>query len=132
MTDHTFIIGFCTCKSIWLLTEFYVVINKTDKKLITCLLIFLFSIGNCHFNDIWDFVDWIHFIGIAASAILLFVVFVLNAFYFILFKYLNSHHNLSIRPKKNICVFTVTCQKNLGSVGQDYFFYFFRITIFVV
>ena len=26
------------------------------------------------------------------------------------------------RPKKNICVFTVTCQKNLGSVGQHYFF----------
>ena len=23
------------------------------------------------------------------------------------------------RPKKNKCVFTVTCQKNLGSVGQD-------------
>ena len=22
------------------------------------------------------------------------------------------------RPKKNICVFTVTCQKNLGSVGR--------------
>jgi hypothetical protein len=43
----------CTCKSIWLLTEFYVVINKTDKTLNTCLLIFLFSIGNCHFNDIY-------------------------------------------------------------------------------
>ena len=26
---------------------------------------------------------------------------------------------LFIRPKKNICVFTVTCQKNLGSVGRD-------------
>jgi hypothetical protein len=24
-----------------------------------------------------------------------------------------------IWPKKNICVFTATCQKNLGSVGQD-------------
>jgi hypothetical protein len=35
MTDHSLIIGFCTCKSIWLLTEFYVVINKTDKTLIT-------------------------------------------------------------------------------------------------
>jgi hypothetical protein len=23
-----------------------------------------------------------------------------------------------IRPKKNICVFTVTCKKNLGPVGQ--------------
>jgi hypothetical protein len=23
------------------------------------------------------------------------------------------------RPQKNICVFTVTCQKNLGSVGRD-------------
>jgi hypothetical protein len=65
MTDHTFIIGFCTCKSIWLLTEFYVVINKTDKTLITCLLILIFSIGNCHFNDIWHFVDWINLIGIA-------------------------------------------------------------------
>ena len=27
-----------------------------------------------------------------------------------------------LRPKKNICVFTVTCQKNLGSVGRDFFF----------
>ena len=29
-------------------------------------------------------------------------------------------------PKKNICVFTVTCQKNLGSVGWDKknFFYY--------
>jgi hypothetical protein len=54
-------------QSIWLLIdcEFYVVISKTDKTLITCLLIFLFSIGNCHFNDIWHFVDWINFIGIA-------------------------------------------------------------------
>ena len=25
----------------------------------------------------------------------------------------------NLRPKKNICVFTVTCQKNLGSVGWD-------------
>jgi hypothetical protein len=32
--------------------EFYVVINKTAKTLITCLFIFIFSIGNCHFNDI--------------------------------------------------------------------------------
>jgi hypothetical protein len=45
--------------------EFYVVLNKTNKTLITCLLIFLFAIGNCHFNDIWHFVDWINFIGIA-------------------------------------------------------------------
>ena len=29
-----------------------------------------------------------------------------------------------IRPKKNICVFTVTCQKNLGSVGINFFFYY--------
>ena len=29
------------------------------------------------------------------------------------------------RPKKNICVFTVTCQKKLGSVGWDYYFFFF-------
>ena len=28
------------------------------------------------------------------------------------------------KAKKKICVFTVTCQKNLGSVGQDNFFYF--------
>ena len=32
-----------------------------------------------------------------------------------------------IRPKKKICVFTVTCQKNLGSVGRDYYYYFFFI-----
>jgi hypothetical protein len=44
------------------------------KTLITCLLIFLFSIGNWWyltfwwyliFEDIWHFVDWINFIGIA-------------------------------------------------------------------
>jgi hypothetical protein len=29
-----------------------------------------------------------------------------------------------VRPNKYICVFTVTCQKNLGSVGQDKFFIF--------
>ena len=62
MTDHAFIIG--------LLTEFYVVINKTDKTLITCLLIFLFSIGNCHFNDTWHFVDWINLIGIACITVI--------------------------------------------------------------
>ena len=28
-----------------------------------------------------------------------------------------------IWPKENICVFTVTCQKNLGSVGRDSFFF---------
>jgi hypothetical protein len=28
-----------------------------------------------------------------------------------------------IRPKKNICVFTVTCQKNIGSVGINFFFF---------
>ena len=33
---------------------------------------------------------------------------------------------LCIRPKKNICVFTVTCQKNLGSVGRHYYFFFFN------
>jgi hypothetical protein len=32
--------------------EYDVVIDKTDKTSITCLLIFLFSIGNFHFNDI--------------------------------------------------------------------------------
>ena len=31
-------------------------------------------------------------------------------------------YDLRTRPKKNICVFTVTCQKNLGSVGINYFF----------
>ena len=31
------------------------------------------------------------------------------------------------RPKTNICVFTVTCQKNLGSVGRDNFFFFFLL-----
>ena len=40
----------------------------------------------------------------------------------------NQNHTtqaLSIRPKKNICVFTVTCQKNIGSVGRHQFFFFF-------
>jgi hypothetical protein len=36
------------------------------------------------------------------------------------------HLRLFIRPKKNICVFTATCQKNLGSVGRDYFFFYYR------
>jgi hypothetical protein len=36
----------------YLFTQQLYMINKTDKTLITCLLIFLFSIGNCHFNDI--------------------------------------------------------------------------------
>jgi hypothetical protein len=31
------------------------------------------------------------------------------------------HTDCCVRPKKNICVFTVTCQKNLGSVDWDYF-----------
>ena len=30
-----------------------------------------------------------------------------------------------IRPNKKICVFTVTCQKNLGSVGRHLFFILF-------
>jgi hypothetical protein len=29
---------------------------------------------------------------------------------------------VNIRPKQK-CVFTVTCQKNLGSVGRDFFFF---------
>jgi hypothetical protein len=29
------------------------------------------------------------------------------------------------KAKKYICVFTVTCQKNLGSVGRDYYYFFF-------
>ena len=31
---------------------------------------------------------------------------------------------LGLGQKKNICVFTVTCQKNLGSVGRHYYYYF--------
>jgi hypothetical protein len=30
-----------------------------------------------------------------------------------------------IRPNKKICVLTVTCPKNLGSVGRHNLFYFF-------
>ena len=29
------------------------------------------------------------------------------------------------QAKKNICVFTVTCQKNLGSVGIKFFYYYY-------
>jgi hypothetical protein len=36
-------------------------------------------------------------------------------------KYIANVHN---KAKKNICVFTVTCQKNLGSVGIFFFFFF--------
>ena len=32
----------------------------------------------------------------------------------------NASHNMAYLGKKNnLCVFTVTCQKNLGSVGWD-------------
>ena len=102
MTDHTFIIGFCTCKSIWLLTEFYVVLNKADKTLITCLLNNLFSIGNCHFNDIWHFVDWINFIGIAWFL----------SMYFIYLLFLSCHSSQrfhivnTFRKVWLVCVFT--------------------------
>ena len=41
------------------------------------------------------------------------------AFYFHLF----STVQVTVRPKKNICVFMVTCQKNLGSVGIENFFF---------
>jgi hypothetical protein len=34
---------------------------------------------------------------------------------------------VNIRQKKKICVFTVTCQQNLGSVGIFFFFFFFII-----
>jgi hypothetical protein len=34
-----------------------------------------------------------------------------------------------IQAKKKICVFTVACQKNLGSVGQDSFFIFFILLL---
>ena len=37
----------------------------------------------------------------------------------------NDNNWFIFRPKKNICVFTVTCQKNLGSVGRDSIFLFF-------
>ena len=34
----------------YLFTQHLYIINNTDKTLITCLLIFLFSIGNCQFH----------------------------------------------------------------------------------
>ena len=39
-----------------------------------------------------------------------------------------KEHFFLIRPKKNICVFTVTCQKNQGSVGIKFFisYFFYR------
>ena len=42
------------------------------------------------------------------------------AFYF----HLYSTVQVTVRPKKIICVFMVTCQKNLGSVGIKIFFFF--------
>jgi hypothetical protein len=36
--------------------------------------------------------------------------------------------DVTMRLKKYICVFTVTCQKNLGSVGRDYFYFFLLST----
>jgi hypothetical protein len=35
------------------------------------------------------------------------------------------HFVLDQGQKRIKCVFTVTCQKNLGSVGRDFFFFFF-------
>ena len=40
----------------------------------------------------------------------------------------NQEISVSPRPKKNICVFTVTCQKNLWSVGWHYLFFFFLLS----
>jgi len=31
---------------------------------------------------------------------------------------ISQRYSIVIRPNKKICVFTVTCQKNLGSVGR--------------
>ena len=42
------------------------------------------------------------------------------AFYF----HLLSTVQVTVRPKKYICVFTVTFQINLGSVGINFFFFF--------
>ena len=42
---------------------------------------------------------------------------------------MNYVHSYQINmAKKNICVFTVTCQKNLGSVGRDYYLFFLLST----
>jgi hypothetical protein len=41
------------------------------------------------------------------------------AFYFHLF----STVQVTVRPRKKICVFMVACQKNLGSVGIKFFFF---------
>ena len=115
MTVHTFIIGFCTCKSILLLTEFYVVINKTDKTLI-CVYWFFFYL---YFNDIWHFVDWIHFIGIAWFFVLyLPVIFLLSS------KPTISHReHFSVRL---VCVYTciavidkVLLRKEVRQKGTD-------------
>ena len=46
------------------------------------------------------------------------------AFYFHLF----STVQVSVRPKKIICVVMVTCQKNLGSVDINFFFFFFLLS----
>ena len=50
----------------------------------------------------------------------------LNIVYFSFHSFFPRHymHTFCIWPKKNICVFTVTCQKNLGSVGRINFFFF--------
>ena len=42
-------------------------------------------------------------------------------FYFLLF----STVQVTVQPKKKICVFMVTCQKNLGSVGSALNYYYF-------
>ena len=41
---------------------------------------------------------------------------------------LHDYITVHVRPNKYICVFTVTCQKNLGSVGRDNFFFFFLLS----
>jgi hypothetical protein len=46
------------------------------------------------------------------------VILAVTAGYFFSLKKIMRENLSSIRPKKNICVFTVTCQKNLGSVGR--------------
>ena len=44
----------------------------------------------------------------------------------------NEHKNslFPLRPNKNLCMFSVTCQKKIGRVGRDFFFFFFFLLFF--
>jgi hypothetical protein len=72
----------------------------------------------CQFLWTYDFVENLFHVSLLLKRYNVF-----NTIFLILFPI--SILTDDARPKKNICVFTVTCQKNLGWVGRSGLFFFF-------